>query len=194
MKILAEFNLQMVLKKALLADVECPFVTSPKGSRWKVSNLRVYAVNGCTCANCGLVGNTIIAWKDNGGSDHIDLFHKTRSRLVLMNRDHIIPKSKKGSNTDWNYQTMCEKCNSKKGNRETQNDRNLSKFREHWRKIYISGHDRVWNYLPKFLLNRETRKKINWLRAMYLHRVTHWIASATSPVDLRPVENYKKVI
>ena len=35
---------------------------------------------------------------------------------LLMNHDHIIPRSKGGRNEMWNYQTMCEKCNSRKGN------------------------------------------------------------------------------
>lgn len=36
---------------------------------------------------------------------------------VLMTRDHIIPRSRGGSEGLENMQTMCTKCNSKKGNK-----------------------------------------------------------------------------
>jgi 5-methylcytosine-specific restriction endonuclease McrA len=35
---------------------------------------------------------------------------------VLFTKDHIIPKSLGGSDSMCNFQTMCSKCNSKKGN------------------------------------------------------------------------------
>ena len=37
---------------------------------------------------------------------------------VLFTKDHIIPKSKGGKNHISNYQTMCEPCNSEKGNND----------------------------------------------------------------------------
>jgi len=34
---------------------------------------------------------------------------------ILMTKDHIVPKSKGGPNAMFNYQLMCQKCNSRKG-------------------------------------------------------------------------------
>lgn len=35
---------------------------------------------------------------------------------VLMTKDHIVPHSKGGIDDISNYQTMCVRCNQKKGN------------------------------------------------------------------------------
>jgi hypothetical protein len=35
---------------------------------------------------------------------------------ILMTKDHIVPKSKGGHHAMYNYQLMCQKCNSHKGN------------------------------------------------------------------------------
>jgi 5-methylcytosine-specific restriction endonuclease McrA len=114
------------------------------GRRYSVGPLRTFAIHGCTCARCGRKGDKIIAWEDKGGGNHIDLF----SGKVMMNRDHIIPKSKKGPNSNWNYQVMCVKCNTKKGNQETFEDRQLARFRAHWKKIHVAIHDGI-QYVPK---------------------------------------------
>ena len=36
---------------------------------------------------------------------------------VLITKDHIIPKSKGGKDKLDNYQTMCVRCNKRKGNK-----------------------------------------------------------------------------
>lgn len=144
---------------------------------YSIANLKTFAVHGCRCVRCGCEGNKIVAWVDIGGGLHIDLFAEG---YVLMNRDHIIPRSKKGPNSDWNYQTMCHKCNNKKGNNETPADVKLSKFRGHWKKVHLCLHDGYWNCVPRFLRSRWLTKKSVRFRDAHLHKVSFWIAKVTS--------------
>lgn len=47
---------------------------------------------------------------------HFNLYHVgPRGGLVLMTKDHIIPKSKGGQDHINNLQTMCSPCNNRKG-------------------------------------------------------------------------------
>jgi 5-methylcytosine-specific restriction endonuclease McrA len=44
----------------------------------------------------------------------MDLYGEEDGRLVLMTKDHIIPRSKNGTNEDSNYQCLCAICNNLK--------------------------------------------------------------------------------
>ena len=47
---------------------------------------------------------------------HFNLYGiRDNGKEVLMTKDHIMPKSRGGKNILSNYQTMCTKCNTKKG-------------------------------------------------------------------------------
>jgi 5-methylcytosine-specific restriction endonuclease McrA len=147
------------------------------GQRFNVFGLRTFAMHGCKCSRCGKVGNNLVAWKDKGDSLHVDLFHKTESgKFILMNRDHIIPKSKRGANSEWNYQTMCVTCNLKKGNNETDEDKELAKFREKWKKIHMAIHKKYWNHLPKWMRRGTMAKILVKLRERYTHKVSYVMA------------------
>jgi 5-methylcytosine-specific restriction endonuclease McrA len=81
--------------------------------------LRSFAEHGVTCVTCGLVG-TFFA-KEKGGNDtrfHLNLYAiDENGKEVLMTRDHIIPRSKGGSEGIENMQTMCSRCNGKKADK-----------------------------------------------------------------------------
>jgi 5-methylcytosine-specific restriction endonuclease McrA len=76
------------------------------------------------CVSCGLIGKTFsleYQARKNGlvPQDiipHLNLFaHGDSGNLILMTKDHIIPKSLGGTNQIENLQTMCTNCNCKKG-------------------------------------------------------------------------------
>lgn len=75
--------------------------------------LGVFVAKGLACVCCGLVGTQLIHSVDKGGHVHVDVYS---ANYILMNVDHIIPRSKGGSNTIENKQPMCEPCNTAKSN------------------------------------------------------------------------------
>lgn len=47
---------------------------------------------------------------------HLNLYGmREDGREVMITKDHIMPRSKGGQDVMWNYQTMCQWCNSRKG-------------------------------------------------------------------------------
>lgn len=74
---------------------------------------------GTKCVYCGKEGAYFQLDADRNGANaefrrHFNLYADDGT---LMTKDHIIPKSKGGSNMVSNMQTMCEPCNKAKGNR-----------------------------------------------------------------------------
>lgn len=78
---------------------------------------QTFLTKGTKCACCGLEGKFFA--KERAGNVkryHLNLYGiDENGEEVLFTKDHIIPKSKGGSNRLDNYQTMCERCNVKKG-------------------------------------------------------------------------------
>lgn len=76
--------------------------------------------NSLSCVKCGLPGNVFgVTRVENptGASFHFNLYHKTEDgKLILITKDHIVPKSKGGKDYVYNLQTMCVDCNFNKGN------------------------------------------------------------------------------
>ena len=90
------------------------------GNRIKTTSQR-YPVfqKSTTCCECGIEGSFlgIERQPESEGSYHLNLYGiDLNGEEVLFTKDHIIPKSKGGKNHIDNYQTMCSKCNERKGN------------------------------------------------------------------------------
>ena len=77
------------------------------------------------CVWCGIKGNV---WRlessppskkkhaINQLHSHFNLYVYYGDNFTLMTQDHILPKSRGGSDMIFNLQTMCSKCNGAKGN------------------------------------------------------------------------------
>lgn len=74
----------------------------------------------CECVCCGLKGSYLALERCRGKDDeslfHFNMYGLVNGEEVLFTKDHILPKSKGGTNTLDNYQTMCTQCNAEKGN------------------------------------------------------------------------------
>lgn len=70
------------------------------------------------CVDCGIEGTVFVlesAHKDI--TPHMNLYAvDADGKMILMTKDHILPRSKGGKDLMDNYQTMCQPCNAYKGN------------------------------------------------------------------------------
>lgn len=68
------------------------------------------------CVACGLKGTKMILERNpSDRSPHFNLYGEEDGELVMMTKDHVIPKSLGGQDRHSNYQTMCSICNGLKG-------------------------------------------------------------------------------
>lgn len=88
---------------------------------------QLFKTKGCTCCRCGITGTFFAKEKRiHDGSYHLNLYgYDKNGKEMLMTKDHILPKSKGGKDELENYQTMCARCNEKKGNNLEQEDLEL---------------------------------------------------------------------
>jgi 5-methylcytosine-specific restriction endonuclease McrA len=78
--------------------------------------LRVFHHKGLACAgkNCSKKGMYLIKAQNTSGGFHLDIY---TDDFELMTIDHIIPKSKGGTDQIENLQPMCHTCNYKKADK-----------------------------------------------------------------------------
>lgn len=71
------------------------------------------------CACCGIEGAVfLLELPKDMDVPHFNLYAKREGKLVQMTKDHIRPKSNKGSDHINNIQTMCHRCNELKGSKK----------------------------------------------------------------------------
>ena len=87
------------------------------------NRVRTY-LKGVCCVACGVKGEVWRIQRQTAYSlYHLNLYARHgRKGWVLMTSDHIVPKSRGGSDGLENRQPMCVTCNEKKGNAMNFND------------------------------------------------------------------------
>lgn len=115
---LGEFSLDDVFPYITIEDEKRQYTVKGKEFQIRMNSDRyfVFKANNC-CVSCGIEGTKMILDLNPGDqSPHFNLYAIENGRLVLMTKDHIIPKSKGGQDIFENYATMCAICNNLKGN------------------------------------------------------------------------------
>lgn len=103
------------------------------------------------CAACGIEGKWMnLDLNPGDASPHFNLYAEEDGKLLLMTKDHQIPKSRGGEDVMENYTTCCAICNNLKGN----HDITYIQIGE-LRKLYAN---------PSKLPRRELRQLINTTR------------------------------
>lgn len=126
-------EIESILKDIVLTNLDTPKkpkknnkVVAGEALKVVIGGENIYALSdryktffskGCSCCVCGAKGDHWVLLKNEGDNQyHLNLYAKTSDgTIVLMTKDHIIPKSKGGKSHLSNYQPMCEECNKKKG-------------------------------------------------------------------------------
>jgi hypothetical protein len=84
----------------------------------------VFKKKGTKCVSCGLKATFFAKECSRGKNNKYKSYHfnlygiNKNDEEILFTKDHIKPKSKGGIDHLDNYNTMCETCNSNKGDRE----------------------------------------------------------------------------
>lgn len=121
---LAQFDVDAILamRKPWEDTVKDVFLTDD-GRRLKVrmNSIRYHLfAQSRVCACCGREG-TVMMLDVHGhmySRAHFNLYAVDGDKLVLMTRDHIVPRSRGGQDVLENLQTLCTECNGRKGDRD----------------------------------------------------------------------------
>jgi 5-methylcytosine-specific restriction endonuclease McrA len=113
---LGEFTLHEIFSQLNQENTRIPFAVGDNIYQVRMNSHRyfVFHQNSC-CVSCGLQGSKFLLQQNPcDESPHFNLYGEENGELVLMTKDHILPKSKGGKNNHDNYVTMCTICNNLK--------------------------------------------------------------------------------
>lgn len=118
MIIFAEYSLEEIFSAV---ETSARYGFTDDGKRFKITSARInlFHNKGVDCVTCGITGVVFrLETHDATINPHLNLYAQDEEgEMVLMTKDHIMPKSKGGANELDNYQPMCTFCNSKKADK-----------------------------------------------------------------------------
>ncbi|MBC8550165.1 MAG: HNH endonuclease [Candidatus Brocadiales bacterium] len=118
---LRTYTVDQVLKFVSLNPEDSPKTVKFAGQNIFMGSKRYlnFKRNGCVCVECGLEGTYFALEKhkyQRTPKYHFNLYGKdANGNEVMLTKDHIMPRAKGGSDELDNFQPMCAKCNTKKG-------------------------------------------------------------------------------
>lgn len=115
-------QIQQATKEVLFnPEEEADIILDGDIVRGNSQRYQLFFTKGVKCSCCGIEGKFFRkerSIKMNTKRYHLNLYAINNDGIeILMTKDHIVPASKGGDNKLHNYQTMCEVCNKKKGNK-----------------------------------------------------------------------------
>lgn len=113
---LGEFSLEEIFSKLNQETDRIPFVVGDKTYHVRMNSHRYFVFyQNNQCVSCGLRGSKFLLQQNPcDQSPHFNLYGEENGELILMTKDHILPRSKGGKNNHDNYVTMCTICNNLK--------------------------------------------------------------------------------
>ncbi|RDJ35062.1 MAG: hypothetical protein DWQ19_09510 [Crenarchaeota archaeon] len=117
---LAEFTLEDIFDRLTTEESRLPFEVDDSVYNVRMNSHRYFFFKqNHICVACGLAGEKFLLQQNPcDKSPHFNLYGVENDELILMTKDHVLPKSKGGKNSHDNYVTMCIICNNLKANYE----------------------------------------------------------------------------
>tara|TARA_Y100000034_G_C6773157_1_gene345038 strand:+ start:210 stop:872 length:663 start_codon:yes stop_codon:yes gene_type:complete len=114
---LGEFELNEVLPHITEDETKRDYQVEDTTYSVRMNSDRYFVFkNNNRCVSCFVEGTKMVLDINPGDqSPHFNLYAEEHGRLLLMTKDHILAKSKGGTDDLANYQTMCSTCNNLKG-------------------------------------------------------------------------------
>lgn len=101
---------------SLISDDYKTEILNNKEVRVFSKRLQMFKEKGVECVFCGIKGSFFAVESYTGVDYHLNLYAKDGNKEILMTKDHIVPKTRGGSNYLDNLNPACLPCNQKKSN------------------------------------------------------------------------------